>query len=232
MTTLADVLVDTFRAELIDLIGYVISESLVDDQNIPARRSRGNDIVVLQSDYWDSAPRLQRNIAYAQLHSELVEARAYDLRFLDGAIVQMQYEFSEKSGGLLRSRAAFLPAPDLTAFQEQPDLYLLDEVYGDVIDLRVVAVPLRFDFDSRPTVAKDLHHPQSHLTLGQYPHCRVALTSAITPYYFMELILRSFYRTKDWLCTDDLPAPRVRMNKTITAREESLVHLGLPLGVL
>lgn len=171
---------------------------------------------------------MQRRVEYSTLYTELVTAGAYDLRFLDGALVQLQYEFSAAAGTLLRSRAAYLPAPDLSPFQEDPDLYLLDEVYGDVLDRRVVTVPLRLDFDSRPGVAKDLHHPQSHLTLGQYPHCRLPIASPVTPYYFLELLLRSFYRTDDWLCTDHMPGPRVRMPNTITARERELLHLSLP----
>ena len=185
----------------------------------PVRRDRGNNIVLLQSDYWDSAPRMQRKVPYSELYAELIEAEAYDMvRFLDGALVQLRYEFAADTDILRRSRVAFLPSPDLIPYQEQLDLYLMDEIYGDVVDRRVVARPLRFDFDSRQQVAKDLHHPVSHLTIGQYPYCRLAATGAITPYYFVELILRAFYRTDDFIHVGELPGPRALMPKTISPR--------------
>jgi hypothetical protein len=225
---MAELLVEVFRKEFTDLVRYLIEHSLVDDQNMPARRARGNSIVTLQSDYWSDSPRIQRKVPYTTLYDDLVAARAYDLRFLDGALVQVQYEFDSRGSQLRRARAAFLPSPDLTPYQEDQELYLHDEIYGDVVDPRVVPVPLRFDFDSRANVVTDLLHPYSHMTIGQYPHCRVALSSALTPYFFLELILRSFYRTNTKLHTDDLPAPRVRMPRTITTREESYAHLRIP----
>lgn len=227
---MTEVLVESFRRELSDLTGYLIERSLIDDQQVPARRARGQQIVVLESDYWsrDDIPRVQRKIPYATLYEELATSGAYDLRFLDGALVQFRYEFNKDGRQLHRSRVAFFPSPDLTPYQEDPELYLHDEVYGEVVDPRVVPVPLRFDFDSRDDVVRDLLHPASHLTIGQYPHCRVPLTGALTPYFFVELVLRSFYRTNDWVHTDDLPAPRVQMPSTITAREQNYAHISLP----
>jgi hypothetical protein len=223
-------LVELLRQEIVDLTMYLITESLVVSQNVAARRSRGNNIMVLQADYWDwdNMPRLHRQVPYEELHRTLVEEGAYDLKFLDGALVQLQYEFEEDSGSLRRARLAFLPSPDLSPFQEQPDLYLLDEVYGDVVGARSVSVPIRLDFDARSGVATDLHHPVSHMTLGQYSHCRIPVASAVTPYYFLEFVLRSFYRTSEWLCTDDLPSPLCQMPRTITKRESELAHIGLP----
>ncbi len=226
---MSDLLVELFRKELVDLIGYLVEHSLVDEQRVPSRRSRGNNIVALESDYWSrDIPRVQRKVPYASLYAELVGAGAFDIRFLDGALVQVQFEFGNKGRELQRARIAFLPSPELTPFQEDPTLYLHDEVYGDVVDPRVVPVPLRFDFDSRSDVVRDLLHPCAHLTIGQYPHCRVPITSAMTPYFFLELILRSFYRTNDKLHTDSLPQPRVKMPATITRREMSLAHLAMP----
>lgn len=225
---MAEKLVELFRKEFIDLVGYLLEHSLVDDQNIPARRSRGRRIVALESDYWSDSPRLQRKVPYSDLYDDLAKARAYDLRFLDGALAQVQYEFDADGAQLRRARVAFLPSPDLTPYQEDPGLYLHDEIYGDVVDPRVVPVPLRFDFDSRPEVVKDFLHPHSHMTIGQYPHCRVPLSGGLTPHFFIELILRSFYRTNTKVHTDDLPASRVRMPKTITEKEERYAHMAMP----
>lgn len=43
----------------------------------------------------------------------------------------------------------------------------MDEMYLDILDQRVVTVPLRFDFDSGDAFIP-VEHPKSHLTLGQY----------------------------------------------------------------
>lgn len=208
---------------------FLVGRGLVDDQNVPSRRTGSGGIIQLQAGYWDSAPRMQEKIPYTDLYERLIETRAYDLRFLDGALVQLQYEF-EGSDLLLRSVLRFLPSPDLTSYQEDPDLYLRDELYGHVIDRRVVSVPFRFDFDGRAGVARDCLHPVSHLTLGQYPHCRVAAASAVSPYYFIEFVLRSFYRSQYELGTAELPGPFAAFPRTVTRAEESTIHLELPTG--
>lgn len=81
----------------------------------------------------------------------------------DGAMVQMRYAFSASTGQLLRSSASFLPSPDLTPYQDDPELYITDQVYGEIVDPRVVPVPLQVDFDGG--ASQDLHHPHSHLMI-------------------------------------------------------------------
>ncbi|GAB4062098.1 hypothetical protein GCM10028777_00750 [Angustibacter speluncae] len=170
------------------------------------------------------------NWAYADTYASLASSNSFDLRFLDGALLRASYEFHAKGDGALRRYSvSFLPSPDLLAFQTDPELYLADELYGDVIDSRVVTVPLRFDFDSRSEVVADLHHPVSHLTIGAYKHCRIPISGPVSPYHLVEFVLRSFYRTKKRHWTDELPSPRVpKAAATISTLERSLVHLGVP----
>lgn len=219
-------LVEQFRKEYEDVVVYLVEKSLVDRQKFLARRARPDGVMTLESDYWQAAPRMQAKVPYTELYERARSMDAFDLLFLDGAIVQMRYEFSSRSGELLRSSASFLPSPSLTAYQDDPELYLRDEVYGDVIDPRVVPVPMRADYD--PGAAVEVHHPSSHLTLGLYSHCRIAVSAAVTPWNFLELVIRSFYRTKAWVGTDELPARRVKMPRTITATEEGLSHFSVP----
>lgn len=129
---------------------------------------------------------------------------------------------------LSRHRLAFLPAPDLLEFQNNPDLYLEDVMYADVVDLRVVTVPLRFDYDARAGVAKSVDHPASHLTLGQYSGCRIPATAGLTPYLFFEFVLRSFYNTALSSVSAALPVQAQRFSACITDDERRLVHLGIP----
>lgn len=224
-----------FERELQGLTGALLACGLVDDQNFVHRKTTGNQAdgtqrVVLEANYWtDPDINVMASIPYDQLHANLSERRAYDLRFLDGGLIQVRFEFEPFKGGeLRRSRLAYLPSPDLTPFQQDPDIYLNDELFGSVVDVRAVTTPLRFDYDTRDAVVVDLHHPAAHVTLGQYPHCRLAASGPITPYYFVELVVRSFYRTKTSFPTDSLPHPRLEVPTTITANELALVHFGVP----
>ena len=61
---------------------------------------------------------------------------------LDGALIQMTYEFSDKK--LRRHRLAFFPSPHLEEFQNNPDIYLDDEIYADVVAKNIVSFPVRF----------------------------------------------------------------------------------------
>ncbi|MDI6872398.1 MAG: DUF2290 domain-containing protein [Bacillota bacterium] len=230
-------LVEQFKEEVHELTAALIESGLVDDQNFVNRRTVGNkregtQTVALEAAYWsDPDVRVLASIPYHELHAHLTTSRAYDLRFLDGALAQFRFEFSADSPGILRrSRIAFLPAPDLTPFQQDPEIYLHDEVFGNVVDQRAVTTPFRFDYDIREGTVVDGHHPAAHVTLGQYPHCRIAAAGPITPYYFVEFVARAFYRTKTISLTDQLPSPRVAVPATITSHELTLVHIGLPTG--
>lgn len=228
-----------FERELHELTAALLECSLVDDQNFVYRKTTGNkgddtQYIALAADYWDDPDvNVMASIPYSELHAYLSERRAYDLRFLDGGLVQVRFEFEPDKPGLLRrSRLAYLPAPDLTPFQQDPDIYLEDEIFGHVVDVRAVTTPIRFDYDTREDAVVDVHHPTAHVTLGQYPHCRIAASGPITPYYFIELIVRAFYRTKTALPTEKLPTPRLTTPSTITLNEQALVHFGVPTAQL
>jgi hypothetical protein len=221
-----------FEKEINELTAHLIELSIVDSYNLAVRRDHVGDISVLEAGYWsnpDHSPDIFSRVPYDEFYTMLSSNRSYDLRFLDGALAQLRFEFKKGSRGqLLRSRLAYFPSPDLTPYQKDPEIYLSDEIYGDVVDVRSVGIPFRFDYDSSEDTARDLHHPKSHVTLGQYPHCRIAASGPITPYYFVEFVLRSFYRTSSWLATPDLPKPRATSSATLTRAEISHIHFGLP----
>ncbi len=83
---------------------------------------------------------------------------------LDGALIQMSYEFSNFS--LQRHRLAFLPSPVLEEFQTAPQAYLDDEISADITMRNIVPFPFRFDYDARDGHFAEMVHPKSHLTLG------------------------------------------------------------------
>ena len=80
-----------------------------------------------------------------------------------------------------------------------------DEIYADVIARNIVPFPVRFDYDGRDGIHEELAHPKSHLTLGQYENCRIPVTSPMTPFWFVDFILRNFYHTAFGRYADKLP---------------------------
>lgn len=131
-----------------------------------------------------------RATSYADLYEKQARDRAFNFVLLDKALVQISYEFDRRQ--LVKHRLAFLPSPSLVEFQNDPEFYLREHLYGDVVGLQSVAVPLRFDFDR--TAAAD-RHPPSHLTIGQYQHCRIPVSGPITPTVFVDFLVRHFYET-------------------------------------
>lgn len=225
------------KEEIDSLVSFLVEHSLADDLNPAYEDSRPIDPqlgggvadIVQYSGYMGSALALKTR-PYAELYREMVQTRSFNVRMLDGALIQMLFEV-KRPNILFRSSLSFFPSPDLEAFQNEPELYLEEQLYADVVNPQVVTVPLRFDFDNRPGVATDFIHPISHLTLGQYKECRVAATTAVTPYLFIDFVLRSFYATAMKSIADELPRHGNRFLSTITNNESSLIHIGVPCGV-
>lgn len=65
----------------------------------------------------------------------------------------------------------------------------------DVVDPRIVVSPMRFDYDGRADIAKNIEHPLSHLTIGQYQNCRIPVSRPLMPSQFISFIIRNFYHT-------------------------------------
>jgi hypothetical protein len=131
-----------------------------------------------------------KNIAYETVYLELINQNSFHIKLQDGGLLIFQYTFDHKKN-LTKHRLAFFPSPKLPTIEEAPDLYANDEMYGDILLERIVRFPIRFDFD--PLNAKDVIHPKSHLTLGQFSNCRFPIVSPVSPYSFLIFILRNFY---------------------------------------
>jgi len=212
--------------EVHTLTGFLVDKGFVDDQNFPVQRHLSASHCEIQFGNALPMSTMLKGMRYAELYAEQRAARSYNFRMLDGALIQMTYEFDR--GQLVRSRLAFLPSPDLTEFQNDPESYIEDALFVEVVDRRVVAVPLRFDFDDRQGVASSVAHPRSHLTLGQYKNCRIATTAPLTPGVFVGFVLKSFYNTAINEIADAAPCSRHRFKGTITAEEARLPHVAVP----
>jgi hypothetical protein len=212
--------------EIVELTSFLVVKGFVDDQNYPVRRGLSTTVTQIQFSSALPMSAMLKEKRYEELYVEQRMTRSYNFRMLDGALVQMTYEFD--SDRLLRSRLAFLPSPDLTEFQNDPELYMDDPLFAEVVDRRVVTVPIRFDFDDRPGTASDVIHPCAHVTLGQYKNCRIATTAPLTPGVFVGFILRSFYNTAINQISGTAPCVAHRFEATITSNEAKLPHFAVP----
>lgn len=219
-------IISLVEKEISDLTTYLLEVSLSNDQNYPYRVNGPGNKVSIQYSTSLSRSAVLKDRPYSDLYIELLRGRAFNVLMLDGAMLQLFYEFQEKK--LVRSRLAFFPSPDLLQFQNSPEEYLEDFLYADIVDQRIVTVPLRFDYDDRPGVAQPGDHPRSHLTLGQYSGCRIATTAPITPHLFVEFVLRCFYNTPAREVSAALPRQVNPWARSITEAELSVVHIGVP----
>lgn len=208
------------------LTQQLIKVGLCDDSNFPSTNERSGGIVEISITNSPSTIFL-KSIPYAEMHEKLSKNRQYNLKMLDGALITLQYRFIEDR--LFAHRLSFFPSPDLEAFQNEPELYLEDELYADILDKRIVTVPFRFDFDYTDGTYRPIDHPISHLTIGQYEYCRIPVSSALTPYQFITFIVRNFYHTANEKFSNSLPVFKEYFDNTIFDEEKTLLHINTPI---
>lgn len=167
-----------------------------------------------------------KNQDYRWTYRHLLKKRAYSAIMLDGAIVQIMYRFDRSE--LAAHRLAFFPAPQLGEFQRAAELYLHDELFVEVVARTTTPTLVRFDYDASDDRHQPVTHPKSHLTLGRYQGCRIPVAAPLTPYRFMDFLLRNFYDTANRPYSNDLPRSTARFRDTIDAREQDVLHVAVP----
>lgn len=209
-----------------ELTKYLVKESLTDAQYFAFQRPISDGLSEVTFQNAEHLSIALKNLPYKEIYERLVQGEAYNVKMLDGALIQMMYAFA--GGTLQRHRLAFFPAPHLEEFQNNPDIYQDDEIYADVIAKNIVPFPVRFDYDVRSESRPELVHPKSHLSLGQYEHCRIPVTAPMTPFWFVDFILRNFYHTASARYADELPTQRGSFDKSISPTEQDIVHIVVP----
>jgi hypothetical protein len=164
-----------------------------------------------------------KNVEYTEIYEELDKSRNYNIKMVDGALLQFLYTYNKSE--LISHRLAFFPSPFLYDFQSEPELYEIDEIYADIIARNILPVPIRFDYD--PSNYIELDHPMCHLTLGQFKNCRIPVNSPVTPNTFISFILRSFYNTALRKFTSELNFSSDLFDKTITPTEQKILHFAI-----
>ncbi|MCI5119902.1 MAG: DUF2290 domain-containing protein [Candidatus Electrothrix sp. AUS4] len=217
---------EKIRQQMERLTAELVGLSLCDRQNFPATRNVGSGYCEVGVGSKGSLSYALKNISYQDIYTELDRLHSYNMRMLDGALIHMMYRF--KDNQLEAHRLAFFPSPFLEEFQNNPDIYIEDEVYAEVIMKNIVPFPLRFDFDCRKEVAVEIDHPKSHLTLGQYQNCRIPVSAPLTPHNFISFVLQNFYNTAYQKYSNRLTIFADSFEKSITKREKELLHIHLP----
>ncbi|MEV7663515.1 DUF2290 domain-containing protein [Paenarthrobacter sp. NPDC089316] len=133
------------------------------------------------------------NIPYDELYQGLDTKQAFLIKLIDGGLMQFDYCFDQHGRRLEKHRLAYLPAPHLDPYMSLENDYWEGRAFLEVVGHQVVPVPLRVDYDSRPDVAVSVIHPAAHLTLGQYKHCRIPISSPMLPMAFAVFIGTHFY---------------------------------------
>lgn len=217
---------DNLRRQLQSLVGHLVEIGLSSDQNFAIKRDLGEGRCEVTFDGAEHLAVALKDQSYSEAYEVLRAERAYNVLMPDGAMIQVTYLFKGKN--IERHRLAFLPSPSLLEFQNNSEIYLEDAIYADVVGKGVVPFPIRFDFDCREDVYQELHHPKSHLSLGQYQNCRIPVTAALTPAYFFDFVLRHFYHTAFRKYADGLPKFDDFFEISATALEHSVVHVSTP----
>lgn len=209
--------------ELNDITKHLISKGIVDDQNFPSMRKdvSGNDVISVSATNGFS---FMCKEDYIKTYERLSDDRVYNVRFVDGGLALLMY--TVKNNNIIKHRLTYYPSPLLDNYASQPEAYMMDQLYLDIISRKIIPFPIRFDFD--PDNHIDMEHPVSHLTLGDVDVCRIPITSAITPIWFFKFLLSNFYRTKGTDCLSDIPKHKCFENRTLTASEAKMVHMTIP----
>ena len=156
-----------------------------------------------------------KNRPYTKIYNDLLCARSFSVRMLDGALIQMMYMFDGNE--LEQHRLAYFHNPDLEPYQNDPEIYLVDQIYAEIASRHVSGFPFRFDFNARTGV-----HSKSHLTLGQYKNCRIPVTHPVRPTQFVDFLLRNFY---DVRYLNQLPSALDEFDESIEPAARALTHV-------
>ncbi len=203
--------------QITQITAKLIKSGLSANQNFPSMSSGE----IAYTDMKDIALAL-KNIPYGEVYYALDKEKNYNIKMIDGALIQMLYRFDGDI--LIEHRLAFFPNPSLESFQNEPELYESDEIYADIIGKNIVTFPIRVDYSPEQHI--DIQHPKAHITLGQIKNCRIPVSEPVTPELFISFLLRNFYNTA-FLKYENIFTVSSRFDKCITENEKGIIHLSI-----
>lgn len=216
---------DTYK-EIATITQKIIENGLSIDEKWPNRTGSK----ISWSEEKDLSVAL-KNIPYQDKYEVLKEDRNFNFKMLDGALIQMMYQFNNTGRELSSHRLAFFPSPMLERYDSNPqayeERYFGESEFHDMTEKNAVAFPVRFDYNVSEELFTEIEHPYSHATFGEYEFCRIPVNSPLTPSIFIHFILRNFYnhafRTKGVFCE----VSRSRFNSSIATGEKGILHFNI-----
>jgi len=159
-----------------------------------------------------------------------LSARQYSAVLLDGALLQITFDF--RNDRLAGHRLAFIPCPFVITEEDQelllvePILDVLGMYLNEREDRLRLRTPIRFDYHPDAACAE---HPASHMTLNTQ-ECRIPLSGPLTLDQFVEFVFRHFYPTilsaNDFLLDGDSS----RWSRHIAEQHEYWLHVNWRSG--
>lgn len=131
------------KNDLEGLLSSLIERGVADDQNFPVLRQYSADGWELSFAGAEHVSFAMGDIDYGDIHRELSEKRSYNAKLIDGGLLQLMYRFNGDQ--LVKHRLAFYPSPSLRPFQDDPEAYMRDELFIDIVSRRIVPFPPEFD---------------------------------------------------------------------------------------
>lgn len=214
------------RLEISECISRLVKTSLSVQQFTPSTYENSESTILgLPSSANYSIA--MKNIPYSDIYNELNRNNSFHIKMIDGALISFQYLFTSDGTTLKKHILSFFPSPELPSQEEHPILYETNDIYIDLLQSNIVRFPVRFDFD--PSSFKEVIHPKSHATFGQYMNCRIPVDKAVAPNKFIMFLLRNFYsnsyvRNKN---TFEKKSKWVSHPETITPREREISHIAI-----
>jgi hypothetical protein len=208
--------------DISSITAWMIGARLSDEQRYPVLRSTGRNECEISIEGSPVLSSSLKDIPYDEAYAQLVQAQAFNLKLVDGALVQMVYTF--KNDIVTSHRLAFFPSPYLAPYDDAADLYEADEIFADIMAHYLVRFPIRFDFSASDSEHIEVSHPKSHVTLGQYKNCRIPVNGPVSPGKFIKFIARNFYFSA--IAPDTFSKLSVDSSQieTITSLERQISH--------
>lgn len=224
---MADSIINEIYGEINTITNVLVENSFTLDQNWPVRKE--NKIVF--NNFKNTAFTLKDN-SYIELYSELIKNREYNLKFIDGSLVQMLYEFDNRGRSIAGHILSFYPnlSEDYLVVEllinEDDDP---DNQISKILNKQIIPFPLRFDYSQ---IIQE-NHPASHLTLGNYTNCRIPVSRPISPKQFILFILNNFYSNTRIKNIDErlktiinaLGNNKLSLPLTISDEEKKYIHI-------
>ncbi len=207
------------------IITKLIEVGLSDDQTFPMLSTGPDRVIELTIPGLHDFSISLKNINYREIYESLDSNRSYNIRMVDGGLIQMLYRF--KNEQLSSHRLCYFPSPDFEAFQNDPDIYIQDQIFGDILNKNIVPFPVRFDYNENIELHIEIDHAKSHMTLGQYKNCRIPVSAPLTPHCFISFILDSFYKCAAKIFMPIPCTPNIALASTLTIPEQRTTHLHL-----